>query len=68
MDYKTAEQLALMRDAQCGMRTLLGYTAREPISEICPVCGAPLYDGTAVYESDDGEMLGCSACINVRYA
>ncbi|MEG1175885.1 MAG: hypothetical protein RSD62_04470, partial [Ruthenibacterium sp.] len=67
MDYKEVERLNQMRDAQCGMRTLLGYTTRENTCDTCPVCGAPLYDGTAVYESDDGEMLGCAACINVRY-
>lgn len=68
MDYTTTERLAAMRDAQSSMRTLLGYTERGGAGEACPVCGARLYEGTAVYESDDGELLGCAACINVRYA
>lgn len=68
MNYTTAERLGILRDAQCSMRTLLGYTQRDSAGECCPVCGAPLYDGTAFYESDDGEVIGCAACINVRYA
>lgn len=68
MDCTTAERLAQMRDAQCSMRTMLGYSECAGAGESCPVCGARLYEGTALYESDDGEVLGCGACINVRYA
>ena len=67
MDMDTAQRLELLRDTQTSMRTLLGYTVRRAADESCPVCGAPLYTGTAVYEDDGGEVLGCAACINVRY-
>lgn len=67
MAMTTADYFALARKRTADMNELLGYLPCESEPERCAVCGAPLYVGTQRYLSDNGELLGCEACVCVEY-